>query len=445
MKKRNSNGNPIARRRASRTAAVVADKKRRRPKRLVAFRRRLGIEPPDRRRCGVRDDPYPGRCKLARRLIRASTGHKRQRKAHLQSAKGKVVADFKSFEATKAELQTAYGEKIRRFSGRHHVRFVEPDVPLHIISRVAQGRFLLRPTPELLDIAHGIIGRALWVYRDKNITLYAAAFMSNHIHMMLSGDAKYVARFIGYIKRELSNRWGNRKEIKWPGAMWEEYIATALTTPESQEVCLRYILAHGVKEKIVERSEEWPGVHAARTLRSGVPETGRWFEGTAFGRKQDVENRKKNPQPIDREEYHTTYEVDYAPIPVRAAMAAERYRQWIGEMLDHIAAEWREKRGGVPVSGVAHARSTPLDHTTELPPPPWFEERKRLVCWADPRAPETRDYLDRYWAHQRAHTEASKLYRGGDLAVRFPPSSFRPLIFEPPEPPPAEEPVAYAA
>ena len=439
MKKRNSNS-PIARRRAIKVAAIIADRNRGRPKRLLGYRRGAGISAahsPD-----ACDDNRPPLPKLARKFMRGGKAFKKMRKEHNKRAVQRIVGDFKSFEETKAELETIYDHKIRRFSGKHHVRYVEPGVPLHIISRVAQGRFMLRPTPELLDIAHGVIGRALWVYRDNDVTLYAAAFMSNHIHLMVSGDARYVARFIAYIKRELSNRWGNRKDVNWPGPMWEEYIATALTTPESQRACLRYILSHGVKEKIVERSEDWPGVHAARTLRSGVAEVGRWLEGTLFGRKRDVENRKKNPQPVDRDEYYKEYEVDYAPIPAYSHLTAEEYRGWIGEMLDGIAAEWREMRGGKPVLGVKYVLSISLKHRSDLPPPPWFEQRKRLICWADPRAPETREYIDRYWAHQRAHAAASKTYCAGDRTVVFPPSSFRPLVYEPP---PADEALADAA
>jgi len=34
----------------------------------------------------------------------------------------------------------------------------------------------------------------------------------------------------------------------WSGTMWDEYVATALPTADSQAQCLRYILGQGVKD-----------------------------------------------------------------------------------------------------------------------------------------------------------------------------------------------------
>ena len=41
---------------------------------------------------------------------------------------------------------------------------------------------------------------------------------------------------------------------------------------------LRYILAHGPKENLVERVLDWPGVHAAKAILEDKPLTGYWFD-----------------------------------------------------------------------------------------------------------------------------------------------------------------------
>jgi hypothetical protein len=86
--------------------------------------------------------------------------------------------------------------------------------------------------------------------------------------------------------------------------------------------------------------------------------------------------------------------------------------------------------------GVKAILATPLDRRTALPPQPWFEQRRRMICWADARAPETRAYLDRYWAFQRAFREASAALRAGQLTAPFPPWSFRPVCYCRPTAPP---------
>ena len=60
----------------------------------------------------------------------------------------------------KAEREAVYGRDIMPFAGRHHARYFRPDVPYHIISRVFQGRFLLRPGARLNSVIAGVIGRA---------------------------------------------------------------------------------------------------------------------------------------------------------------------------------------------------------------------------------------------------------------------------------------------
>src|SRR5690606_30121905 len=107
---------------------------------------------------------------------------------------------------------------VRPFAGSQHARFIAPDVPQHIIARVFQGRHLLRPSPLLNSIIVGVVGRALEVYTE--VLLFAIAVLSNHLHMEAQGPADQMAGFVGYIKREISRRWGGTPGIDWPGSMW---------------------------------------------------------------------------------------------------------------------------------------------------------------------------------------------------------------------------------
>ena len=72
------------------------------------------------------------------------------------------------------------------------------------------------------------------------VKLYGFAFMSNHIHLMVSGLGNEVSSFVGFIKREISRRLGQR--YKLPGTFWHQrFVATALPTEESQVKCLDLI------------------------------------------------------------------------------------------------------------------------------------------------------------------------------------------------------------
>jgi hypothetical protein len=50
-----------------------------------------------------------------------------------------------------------------------------------VTNRAIQGRFLLRPSKELNEIALGVVGRAQRLYE---IELFGLTIMSNHFHLL---------------------------------------------------------------------------------------------------------------------------------------------------------------------------------------------------------------------------------------------------------------------
>ena len=156
----------------------------------------------------------------------------------------------------------------------------------------------------------------------------------------------------------------------------------------------------------------------------------------AWCRARDAAGRRANPEPVRKVDYFKTYQVELEPIPAWRHLSESERRQRVRTMCDEIEEEGRLARNGRKPVGVKAILATPLDCRTALPPQPWFEQRRRMICWADARAPETRTYLDRYWAFQRAFREASAALRAGQLTAPFPPWSFRPVCYCRPTAPP---------
>lgn len=312
------------------------------------------------------------------------------------------------------------------FAGRHHARYIEPGVPIHVIARAFQGRHLFEPTPALNSIIVGVLGRAAEVYSE--IRLHAVVFLSNHAHFMLSGSAAQISGYIGFVKREISRRWGRKEHINWPGTMWEESPMTALPTDESQEECLEYILAHSVKEGIVAQPNQWTGVHCADNLTTGRPLQGVWVNATGYGRAVRLELRKRSGarQHVERHLFERHHNISMSPIPCWTNWLMYERRRRVEDMVARICERGRAARCGRPPQGVLSSGVDSLNRRTPLPPQPWFQERRHMVCWANPRAPETRAYLDRYWRFQCEFKEASNRHRRGELNVVFPPGSCRP-------------------
>ena len=340
-------------------------------------------------------------------------------------------AEYDKFTKMKKELQQLYGKDFQGFSGRHLARYLPGTVPFHVISRITQGRWLLTPGPRLNRIIAGVIGRAQTLDKYKGVKLYAMVFMSNHLHILMQAEGKVLSDFIGYIKRELSHRWGNRA-INWGGNMWNEYIATALPTAQSQLKCLHYILSHGVKEGIVQKPQQWPGIHSGKQLFAGVKLVGEWFNGTAYGRRCEVENRKKKPRSVRQASFYVEYEVQLSVLPALEQLDAEQRQQYFDELAVQIEEEGRVSRKGRRPKGGTSVMRAARHKRTSLPRLPWFEKRKAMPCWADPRDPETVEYLQSYWAFQRAFAEASRALKAGEADVEFPPLAFAPIRYRAP-------------
>ncbi len=312
------------------------------------------------------------------------------------------------------------------FAGRQHARYIRPDVPYHVISRVFQGRHLLRPCAALNRIIIGVLGRGLYLY--PQVRLYAYAFMSNHMHLALQAPADQMAAFVGFVKREISRRWGGHPACRWPGTMWHEYLATALPTPESQLACFEYILSQGVKEGLVARSELWPGVHCARQVLAGAAIRGEWFDATSYSRAHDASTRSTRPTTVRRADYYRSYEVALAVLPVWSKLSDAQRRDRARELLDRIEALGRRARGDRPPLGAKRIIRTPLERRTDLPQVPWFQRRRRMICWADGREPQAREYIAAHWQFQRAYRAASIRFREEDTGIEFPEWAFLPRL-----------------
>ena len=313
--------------------------------------------------------------------------------------------------------QRKFLDKIR------HARYIDGDVPYHIMSKTLRGEFFLHPNPKVNRILAGVVGRAQ--KRWDKIRLYAYAFMSNHFHLLLQGDAKEVSSFVGFVKREASRRIGQLYNSR--GTMWHKrFSSTAVPTAQSQLDCFRYILSQSVKEGLVGRPQSWPGLHCAKQLLTGRSPEGAWFRGTAYGKEKARPNRKKK---LRRADYYVPESIELSPLPAwKNKDAKECYRKTL-ELIESIIEQAAKERKmtGRKLLGVKRIQKTKPTERKEPEVPPWYEDRRRcLVAWASPRNRKVRAYLDSYWAFQKAFSEASEAFRNGNNDAAFPKGSARP-------------------
>ena len=325
-------------------------------------------------------------------------------------------------------LRSLYGEEPQIFSGKHHARYIRADTVYHVASQVFQGRFLLVPCKELNDIIAGVLGRAQEQFKD--VKLYAYAFLSNHFHLQLQGPPEQLVAFVGYVKREISRRWGGHPAINWPGTMWEEsFFATALPTEESQLRCFKYILSQGVKEGLVATPRSWPGIHCAKQLVGKTPLRGTWFNGTAYGRAKDANSRRKpkNQLAVRRIDYVESYTVRVDTLPIWRGLEDTVRNRTIRSIEGEVIADGERMRGerGIRPLGAKAVMATSRETRTKSIRLPWFENRRRMICWADPSDPRVIEYNKDYRYFQGDFRAAARDRKLG-IQTPFPLGSFSP-------------------
>jgi REP element-mobilizing transposase RayT len=287
---------------------------------------------------------------------------------------------------------------------------------VEVTVRTYQSRLLLRPGPAVNEIILGVMGRAQRLYP---VRCCSVVFMSNHWHALLQvDDALQLARFMQHVDGNLSAEIGRKEMHDWPNAMWSRRYQSIVVSdePAAQVERLRYHLAHGVKESLVDRVKRWPGVHFAKAILGGKPLKGLWFNRT-----EEFAARNRG-EDFGRLKYAEEEELKLSQLPCWADLTPEQYRERIAELVEGIEAETRadrEARGIEPLGVEAILRQEPhaRPNQTKKSPAP--------ACHAASKEARKK-FWESYSAFVAAFREAAEKLRAGEWPVRFPLGSFPP-------------------
>jgi REP element-mobilizing transposase RayT len=297
------------------------------------------------------------------------------------------------------------------------VRYVpHPGCLFEVTVRTVQARLLLRPSVMLNRIILGVLGRAQRLY---GVELCGFSFVSNHFHLVAKvRDAKQLADFMRHFNSNLAREICRLHD--WKDKVWaRRYRAIAISDePEAQRQRLKYLLSHGVKEGLVERVRDWPGVHVVRALLEDEPLEGLWFDRT-----QEYGARRRG-ETYEWDRFATPEVVILSPLPCWEHLSPEEWKAQVAELIREIEAEAaaeREETGKSALGRVAvlqqHPHERPL--RTKRSYAPLFHAASRKV-----RRALYEGYRD-FLAYFR---EASSRLQLGDLGAIFPAGSFPPAL-----------------
>jgi len=293
------------------------------------------------------------------------------------------------------------------------IRFVPEEGTLfEITNRTLQGRLLLVPSAELNDIILGVLGRA---QRQYKIRLCAYVFLSNHFHLLARvDDAKQLADFMSYLGSNLAREIA--RLTGWNEKVWaRRYQAIAISDEEGSQIeRFTYIISHGVKEFLVERVVDWPGVHCAGALLANRPDQGSWFDRT-----QEYNARHRN-ESFSARQFATQETVILDPLPCWQHLPKELIRQRVAEIVESAESDATRAREGLDKVALG-AKAVRAQVPTERPkrvkksPAPLFHAFTRRV---------RRELYEAYHQFLAAFRDAADQLRSGDRSARFPVGSF---------------------
>jgi REP element-mobilizing transposase RayT len=292
------------------------------------------------------------------------------------------------------------------------VRHFEPQTIFFITSRTIQSRFLMAPSDKTNELIGGILARAV---RQCQVELFAYVFTSNHFHLMVRApSATAMSRFMQRLQSNIAVKVG--RLVGWRGRFFaRRYSAEPIVDEGAQVERLTYILSHGVKEGLVSRCRQWPGLSCAQALlEEGRASQHRWRNWT---RRWEMEvDDKVSVDRFSEECPSETEKLELAPLPCWEALTpAERSSRVAKLVADIDAAAPNRTTNNTRHITAQDPHGSPL-RTNHTPRPKAHASTKQL--WTEA--------VRRYRCFLSAFRQASRDWLSGVFDVEFPPHCFRP-------------------
>ena len=294
-------------------------------------------------------------------------------------------------------------------------RYFRPNTLVEVTTVAFQNRFLLRPSDEVNDLILGVWGLA---QRKLEMPVVAFVVLSTHYHaLLIPRDPKHLADFMEFVNGNVAKELGRLHD--WEGQFWHDryHLVPVSDEEETQASRLVYVLSQGVKENLVDRVTQWPGVHCAATLINGSALTGRWYD-----RKRDYAARVlRGEKGVDLEKFAREESLVFSPLPCWAHLSKPLYRDEVARMvadIDETAARERRQSGKKSLGVKKILNVKPTGRTkkdkNKTPKPRFHAIRKEII----------ERLREAYKEVIQAYRLASARLRDGDLAAEFPEGTF---------------------
>jgi hypothetical protein len=205
--------------------------------------------------------------------------------------------------------------------------------------------------------------------------------------------------------------------MNWRGSFWERrYSAEPVLDEGGLLDRLRYILSHGVKEGLVRRCEEWPGLSCLPDLEGKAPRQFSWFD---WSDRWKARSGRAVPDRFDAR-FARKETLELCPLPLLRFSRRSAWRRFLKRVLEAIQRQGR--RDHPRVLGPAGVLAQDPQFRPDRP-----KRTRRPWCHAASASLRAR-FKNESLAFRADFSKASAVWRSGDLSAVFPEYAFRPFL-----------------
>jgi REP element-mobilizing transposase RayT len=292
------------------------------------------------------------------------------------------------------------------------VRHFDPQTIFFVTSRTIQSRFLMAPSRKTNELIGGILARAV---RQCQVELFAYVFTSNHFHAMVRAPSPIaMSQFMQRLQSNIAIKVG--RFVGWRGRFFaRRYSAEPIVDEGAQIERLTYILSHGVKEGLVSRCQQWPGLSCTQALleggRASVHSWRNWTRRWKMEVGEDVQvDRFSAECPSETEVLELT------PLPCWETLTPRERSRLVAQLVAEINV-------AAPNPSTQDTRHITQQHPHAAPIKTKHSPRPKAHASTKQRWIEA---VRRYKSFLSAFRSASREWLSGAFDVEFPPHAFRP-------------------
>lgn len=262
-------------------------------------------------------------------------------------------------------------------------------------------------------------------YREiHNVELYSFVIMGNHHHEVVRFPQLNRACFYRDFNARIAEGVRNLVEEFEGGPVFERrYSEQALPLEGDVEEQFFYSALQGVADGLCEFPDDYPGYNSFHDAINGVRRVFRHCDRATYN-----ERRRYNKR-LTPEDFTTEHILEFKRLPGYEKLTQREYRKMMlkkrEERRQKLVAERRAKGlGFLPKQKLLEVVPGTKPKSTKKS---GRESKRPLVLTKCPEAKKI--FLEWYFSIYEAYKVAVKLYRMGQLDVKFPPGTYRPPVF----------------